>query len=238
MKFKRKYPKYKKCPRCGNKCLPAQEKCEECGLIFSRMQFASNKAAKKKIRKFDKDFIIYTNQYPSDVSWLKLMLYVFFFGLVGGHYYYVGKYVKGGLMSASFVYLVFCTVFNAQMVEYLETYYLYLPIGIMALAWIVSVIYVSTKKFKVPVIVDIPDNVTENARKEFEQIKKELKAEKADLKKKDKSEVEIVDSATTKKTKRKNKNSETKDEKVAEVEVVVQENSDKNVAQEDKKEEN
>lgn len=238
MKFKRKYPKYKKCPRCGNKCLPAQEKCEECGLIFSRMQFASNKAAKKKIRKFDKDFIIYTNQYPSDVSWLKLMLYVFFFGLVGGHYYYVGKYVKGGLMSASFVYLVFCTVFNAQMVEYLETYYLYLPIGIMALAWIVSVIYVSTKKFKVPVIVDIPDNVTENARKEFEQIKKEIKAEKADLKKKDKSEVEIVDSATTKKTKRKNKNSETKDEKVAEVEVVVQENSDKNVAQEDRKEEN
>ncbi len=238
MKFKRKYPKYKKCPRCGNKCLPAQEKCEECGLIFSRMQFASNKAAKKKIRKFDKDFIIYTNQYPSDVSWFKLMLYVFFFGLVGGHYYYVGKYVKGGLMSASFVYLIFCTVFNAQMVEYLETYYLYLPIGIMALAWIVSLIYVSTKKFKVPVIVDIPDNVTENARKEFEQIKKEIKAEKADLKKKHKSEVEIVDSATTKKTKRKNKNSETKDEKVAEVEVVVQENSDRNVAQEDKKEEN
>lgn len=244
MKFKRKYPKYKKCPRCGNKCLPAQEKCEECGLIFSRMQFASNKAAKKKIRKFDKDFIIYTNQYPSDVSWLKLMLYVFFFGLVGGHYYYVGKYVKGGLMSASFVYLVFCTVFNAQMVEYLETYYLYLPIGIMALAWIVSVIYVSTKKFKVPVIVDIPDNVTENARKEFEQIKKEIKAEKAELKKKDKekTEVEIVDNAaTSKKNKRKNKNvknAEAQGEKESEIEVVVQENPSENVAQNDKKEEN
>ncbi len=171
---------YKKCPRCGNKCFINQEKCEECALIFSRMQFASNKAAKKKIRKFDTDFVIYTNQYPSDISWLKLLLYTLFFGLVGGQYYYVGKYVKGGLMSASFVYLIFCTVFNAYIYQ---SSYLFLPIGIAALAWIVSIVYVATKKFKVPVIVQMPEVDVEISRKEVEKIKKEIKAEKEALKK-------------------------------------------------------
>lgn len=155
---------YKKCPRCGNKCLMAQQECEECGLIFSRMQFASNKAAKKKLLRFDTDFVIYTNQYPSDVSWWKLLIYTFLFGLVGGHYYYVGKYIKGGLMSLSFVYLILCTIFNAQLVELMETMYLYLPIGIMALAWIVSLVYVCSKKFKVPVTLELPRDAKKESK--------------------------------------------------------------------------
>ena len=173
---------YKKCPRCGNKCLQAQSECEECGLIFSRMEYASNKAAKRKLRHFDTDFVIYTNQYPKDVSYIKLLLLTTFLGITGAHYYYVGKYVKGGLMTACFVYLVFCTIFNAQMVEYLETYYLYLPIGIAAFAWIASLIYVITKKFKVPVTIDMSmatANVVdvEYARKEFNKVTEELKNE-------------------------------------------------------------
>ena len=55
--FKKKRSAYKKCPRCGNKCLLSQEKCDDCGLIFSRLQYASNKAAKRRILKFDKDCI-------------------------------------------------------------------------------------------------------------------------------------------------------------------------------------
>lgn len=156
MRFNKKLKAYKKCPRCGNKCLNAQDTCEDCGLIFSRMEYASNKAAKAKIRHFDRDFIIYTNKYPSDLSWWKVLLLVFFTGLVGGHYYYVGKYLKGGLMTAGFIYLVFCTIFNAQLVEALSTYYAYIPIGILGFSWIVSLIYVAFKKFKVPVIVELP----------------------------------------------------------------------------------
>ncbi len=156
MKFRKKNKPFKKCPRCGNKCLQQQSKCEECGLLFSRLEFASNKAAKKKLRRFDRDFIIYTNQLPKDVGYFKLMMYAFFLGLFGGHYYYVGKYLKGALMTLSFIYLLFCTIFNAQLVEYMETYYLYAPIGVYAFAWIVSLIYVCLKKFKVPVIVEMP----------------------------------------------------------------------------------
>lgn len=182
---------YKKCPRCGNKCLFHQSKCEECGLIFARLQFASNKAAKRKLRHFDKDFIIYTNQYPQDISYVKLLLYSIFFGLVGGHYYYCGKYVKGGLMTASFIYLIFCTVFNVQMVEYLESYYLYLPIGIAAFSWAVSIVYVGCRKFKVPVIVEMPSvdaDLNLKKKDEINQVKEELKKENEKLKKQLKKE--------------------------------------------------
>ncbi len=146
----------KKCPRCGTKCLINQQTCPECGLIFARLEFASNKAAKKKILRFDRDFVIYTNQYPKDISWIKLLLYSIFLGLFGGHYYYCGKYIKGSLMTASFVYLMFCTIFNDQMYALMENQYFYLPIGIAAFAWIYSMLMVITKRFKVPVIVDMP----------------------------------------------------------------------------------
>lgn len=156
MIFNKRNSAYKKCPRCNNKCLINQSKCEECGLIFSRLQYASNKAAKKKLIRFDRDFVIYTNQYPGDISYLKLILYTLILGLVGGQYYYVGKYIKGGIMTASFIYLIFCTVFNAQIMEYLAAEYFFLPIGFAAFSWIVSLIYVCTKRFKVPVMVDLP----------------------------------------------------------------------------------
>jgi len=147
----RKNSAYKKCPRCGNKCLLAQEKCEECDLVFSRLQYASNKAARKKIRKFDTDFVIQTTQLPPDIKWWKLLLLACLTGIMGGHYYYVGKYVKGGLMSVVFVYLVFLAFFN----PYFTNNYYYIPVGIAAFAWIVSLVYVSVKKFKVPVIIDV-----------------------------------------------------------------------------------
>lgn len=157
MRFRK--PKTRKiCPRCGNKCLIGQERCEECDLVFSRMQYASNKEAKKKIRHFDTDFVIYTNQYPSDVQWWKILLLSIFTGLVGGHYYYVGKYWKGGLMSAGFIYLVFCTIFNAQMVQALTQYAAYLPISFLGIAWMVSLVFVITRKFRVPVIVKLPED--------------------------------------------------------------------------------
>lgn len=153
----RKPKAYKKCPRCGNKCLNAQERCDECDLLFSRLQYASNKEAKRKIRQFDTDYVIYTTQYPSDMSWIKLLLLAFFTGLVGGQYYYVGKYWKGGLMTSGFVYLVFMTIFNAEIVNAVTTTLAYLPIGVYGMAWLVSLIYIGFKKFKVPVIVKLPE---------------------------------------------------------------------------------
>ncbi|MBP3431828.1 MAG: hypothetical protein J6K39_03130 [Clostridia bacterium] len=157
-------------------------------MLFSRLEFASNKAAKKKIRKFDKDFVIYTEQLPKDVSWIKLLLLTCFLGLTGAEHYYVGKYFKGALMTLGTIFLVFCTVFNAQLVQYMETMYLYFPIGVTGFAWIVSIVYVASKKYKVPVIVDMP--VAEDLRfqaqeqrADFDKVAAEIKEENQKLSK-------------------------------------------------------
>ena len=176
---------YKKCPRCGNKCLADQTKCEECDLLFSRLEFCSNKAAKKKLLHFDRDFIIYTKDLPKDVKWWKLCVLTVFTGLFGGHYYYVGKFIKGLLMSLMMVYSILCTIFNPQISALsvsnssIETL-IYAPMGVFALSWIVSLVFVLSRKFKVPVIVDIPQAVEVDMkakRADFERTKKELKAE-------------------------------------------------------------
>lgn len=143
---------FKRCPRCDNKCLLNATKCEECGLIFSRLEFATNTAAKNMIKKGDRSYILYTSDLPKDLSYAKLLIYTLILGLFGAHYYYTGKYIKGILMSAMMAYAIVCLIFNAYLVEYLS--FLYLPIGIGVLAWIVSCVYVICKKFKVPVFIE------------------------------------------------------------------------------------
>ena len=143
---------FKRCPRCDNKCLLNATKCEECGLIFSRLEFATNTAAKNMIKKGDRSYILYTSDLPKDLSYTKLLIYTLILGLFGAHYYYTGKYIKGILMSAMMAYAIVFLIFNAYLVEYLS--FLYLPIGIGVLAWIVSCVYVICKKFKVPVFIE------------------------------------------------------------------------------------
>ena len=143
---------FKRCPRCDNKCLLNATKCEECGLIFSRLEFATNTAAKNMIKKGDRNYILYTSDLPKDLSYTKLLIYTLILGLFGAHYYYTGIYIKGILMSAMMAYAIVCLIFNAYLVEYLS--FLYLPIGIGVLAWIVSCVYVICKKFKVPVFIE------------------------------------------------------------------------------------
>ena len=83
-------------------------------------------------------------------------------------------------MTAGFVYLVFMTVFNAEIVNTLTTTVAYMPIGVYAMAWLVSLVYVGFKKFKVPVIVKEPtDEVVEVT--ETKQEKKSKKQKPAEV---------------------------------------------------------
>ncbi len=160
-------------------------------MVFSRLQYASNKAAKKKLLHFDKDYVIYTNQLPKDIKYWKLVIYSIFLGLFGGQYYYVGKYFKGLLMSLGSIYLFLCTIFNAQIYEYMENNYLFVPIGIYALAWIISVGFVLTKKFKVPIYIDekLIQDEKASVRAEYDRLGKDIKAENQKLKKEKKARV-------------------------------------------------
>lgn len=210
---------HKKCPRCGNKCLINQTRCEECDLLFSRLEYASNKAAKKKLRKFDSDFVIYTTQLPKDVVWWKVLLMAFFTGIFGGHYYYTGKYIKGMIMSLCFIYAVFCTIFNAYLIENLEAV-MYIPIGLSGAAWVISLVYVAFKKYKVPVIVEMPDeSASEILDKETEKKVEEFKKEVEEIKKKTEEKEKNI--KTEQKPEKKQKSTEKKqkpDKKEANIE--------------------
>ena len=108
-----------------------------------------------KLKKGDRDYILLVSTLPKDVSYLKLLLYTLFLGLVGGHYYYVGKYVKGALMTLMFVYAIFCVIFNSYLVDYMSL--LYIPMGVGVLSWIVSCVFVLSKRFKVPVSIEMTE---------------------------------------------------------------------------------
>ncbi len=193
MKFQKKQKPFKKCPRCGNKCLINQEKCEECGLVFSKLQFASNKAAKKKLLHFDRDYVIFTNRLPADVSKVKLWLYFLLLGWFGGHFYYVGKYIKGLLMSLGFVYLIVGTIFNEQIVAANATL-LYIPISIYALSWIVTFSCLLSKRFKVPIYFDesLLQAEKDSAREEYGRVSQEIKQENDKLKRNKKNDKKNV----------------------------------------------
>lgn len=181
----------KRCPRCGTKCMLSQNRCPECDLIFSRLEFASNKAAKKQLRKFNRDFVVYTKDLPKDVSFIKLLLLTIFCGLFGAQYYYVGKYEKGILMTMSFIYLVLCTIFNAYLVAYMETMFLYFPIGISGMAWMISIVYVASRKFKVPILIDMPTAEVKEEEKSQKDTEKSVKNTKKTDKKTENSKEKV-----------------------------------------------
>lgn len=151
------------CPRCGLRSLIGVESCPDCGLVFSRMEIATNKDAKKKILRHDKDFILYTSTLPSDIKFVKLLLMTIFLGLFGGHCFYVGRYWRGGLLLLNSIALICYSIFNAPLVAIDEGRLiaaLATISGLIMFVWIWDLVLVCMKKFKVPVAIDI-DNVEE-----------------------------------------------------------------------------
>ena len=76
MVFHRREKSTIECPRCSQKSLIGMESCPGCGLIFSRMEIATNKDAKRKMHRGDRDFIVYTSKLPGDVKFIKLLLFM------------------------------------------------------------------------------------------------------------------------------------------------------------------
>ena len=157
------------CPRCGIKCLTGMESCPDCGLIFSRLEIATNKDAKKKIRRHDKDFIIKTNSIPSDVSYIKLLLLTIFVGIFGGHCFYVGRYTRGIILLINAILLMSYVIFNKYLVD-LDGGRLIAALstigGLFLLVWAYDLIAVIFKKFKIPVAIDVDENVILSEDKE------------------------------------------------------------------------
>ena len=159
MLFKRRFKtKFKTCPRCGLKMIDSVPECSDCGLVFDRLKLATNKDAKRKIKRGDRDFIIKTTKLPSDVKYWKLLLITIFAGLTGAHNYHVGRYLRGSIFSLLFTLTMLCVVFNSYIMAYYSAWMELIGavlIGPFALVWIFDIIFVGIKRFKVPVAIDL-----------------------------------------------------------------------------------
>ena len=172
MKFREREKAFRVCPRCGLKSLRLQDSCPDCGLVFARLELATNKDAKKLIHKRETDYIIKTSKLPKDVSYLKLLLLTIFTGVMGGHCFRVGRYWRGGLLLINFIAIVLYVVFNAKLIA-LDGGKLIAALttisGLVMLLWAYDVIMVATKKFKVPVAIDLDSHIEEDLEEEVKE---------------------------------------------------------------------
>ena len=165
----------------------AQE-CSDCGLIFSRLEIATNKEAKAKKLRNDREFIINTKTLPSDVSFIKLLLLSIFLGPFGAHCFYVGRYLRGSILLTDMIAIIMFVVFNSQLVPIWDGNLinaLATISGAIMLIWFLDIFLIMTKRFKVPVAIDIEGQLLKEKREyinSLEEIKENQKEEDKDEK--------------------------------------------------------
>lgn len=156
---------WKKCPRCGEKNYIANKRCENCRLIFSRLEFTSSKKAKQAIIRGEKEKILRTTDFPKDLSRTKAIILCALGGWMGLHNIYVKRYLKG-FFSLFFVILtaIFILLLNGQTISYIFQTYLFIPGGLVFIFWFYDLILLLLKKYKVPVVLDMPQSEVKNEK--------------------------------------------------------------------------
>lgn len=151
-------PKMIKCPRCGLKNPPGSISCGDCELKFERLAIATNSDAKRKKLRGDRDYIIKVTDIPSDVSFIKLLMYTIFLGIFGGHCYYVGRYLRGAILTTNIVCMIAFVLFNNFFLHALYGHFLDIVMpfcGLILFMWLWDIFAVCTRKFKIPVAIDL-----------------------------------------------------------------------------------
>ena len=205
----KKVKEFKRCPRCDTKAVIYQDKCNACGLIYSRLANASNKEAKKALKRGQKNRVICDKTLPKDVNKWKLFFMALFLGLFGGHFYYVGKYKTGIVFSASIIMLLSTGLIDFELwYKYsFWIWFLILPASGCLVYWAVTVVQILTNTFRVPialkeeVVVDKKnENVdTDAVLKIVEQVSEKVeKDKKAEAKQKEKEQKTITKNKETK----------------------------------------
>lgn len=143
------------CPRCNEKMPENSVRCTSCGLIFDRLNYATNSAGKKMIRNGNRDKVVYVKKLPSDVKKWKLILMGVFTGLFGGHCFYVGRYVRGIIMLFGGIIAIVSGVLASFSLLPESIFTLCGMIsGVMFIVWLFDVINICFSKFKVPAYIE------------------------------------------------------------------------------------
>lgn len=164
----------KKCPRCHEKYLVSQKKCNFCGLIFERLNYVSNKSARKEVIKFHKKNYIMTADWPFDASKKVALLLSIFLGFTGAHNFYLGRFYKGLTMLIGFVSAIVLLLLPYQSLAYNIIWYLsFIPACSVLIFWILDSIWIFLERYKIPVSIDerlyqLKNQIIENNDKNFE----------------------------------------------------------------------
>ena len=149
---------FKRCPRCDTKNPIFQDRCEGCGLVFSRLSKATNSAAKKAIKNKEYNKVIMDSVLPRDVKKWNLFIHALFFGWFGFHYSKVGRYKMFTYMiiSAAMIYIAAFLPMSWFEMDYLFIlmWGLVIPGSLSAIFWIISLFQIIFNKFKVPISID------------------------------------------------------------------------------------
>lgn len=152
--------KYKRCPRCDSKNALYQDRCDECGLVFARLEKVTNSSAKQAIKNKEYNKVINYNVLPRDLNKWKLFFLALFFGWIGAHFFKVGKYKSFIYMFAAFIlFMLLATTiipfswFDEQYL-FLVAWGCVMPASIATIIWLGTTFQILVGKFKVPVAID------------------------------------------------------------------------------------
>ncbi len=143
------------CPRCNEKMSQNSSRCISCGLVFDRLNYATNSAGKKMIKNGNSDKVVYVKKLPSDVKKWKLILMGIFTGLFGGHCFYIGRYIRGIVMLiGGIISIISGGLASFSMLP--ESIFTLCSIisGTMFIVWLLDVVNICFSKFKVPVYIE------------------------------------------------------------------------------------
>lgn len=149
---------FKRCPRCDTKCPIHHPKCPTCGLIYSRLVYATNREAKKALRKKQKHLVVYDKVLPSDVNKWKLFFMTLFLGVFGGHNFYTGRIGKGvakliGMLMVTIAAMLPLTWWNIPALSVLM-WILIIPSAFCVIFWVMDTIKILANGFRVPIAIE------------------------------------------------------------------------------------
>jgi len=160
-----------KCPICGCK-MKEEFMCPYCKITGNQVKTASNKKAKEKLIKKDKEGVYNSSYLPSDVNNTRLLLITLFGGPLGIHYFYVGKFKTALYVLLSCFYTIIFYIISEMIFKNKLVFEIFLSVGyvlygIALFMWMSDFVKVCFKKFSMPVVLG-----------DIEQPKKEIKRKK------------------------------------------------------------
>lgn len=196
--FFKKEKNKQKCPRCGEKSLIIQKKCENCGLIFDRLKYASNKEAIKCMLRGEREKIIKTTSLPQDRNkWVAGALCAFL-GFAGAHNFYLGRYAKA-FFSFGVILLtaIFILLLEPDVQAWLYSTWMVVPCALVFFFWFYDLILILINKYKIPIALKMPSNninQVDGIIKENKLIKenKSIKENNKKSKRNSKSEINLI----------------------------------------------